>query len=301
MSKYAIPLSFYYIIQFLHDKNLPTKDQIIAHLRDKEQNISSRTFERYLRRIRDDLGMEITYHHQTKGYFIDIENSVQVGSFFKFLEIVQVADIFSKSLKNSNTILDYVSFDDSQMFKGIENLKDLLIAITGNKKITFTYKNFERDTVTNYAITPLLLKEYLNRWYVIGAYTNNEIRTFGIDRMSRIEIKEVSKLTRANFEERLKKFKHTVGLTYHNGEPEEVTLLVDAMHVNYLRSLPLHSSQIILPKNDENKHEVKYVVYPNFEFKSQILKMGTQVKVLAPQYLREEIKIILAKTLESYD
>lgn len=301
MSKYAIPLSFHYIIQFVHDKNLPTKDQIIAHLRDKEQNISSRTFERYLRRIRDDLGMEITYHHQTKGYFIDIENSVQVGSFFKFLEIVQVADIFSKSLKNSNTILDYVSFDDSQMFKGIENLKDLLIAIKGNKKITFTYKNFERDTVTNYAITPLLLKEYLNRWYVIGAYTNNEIRTFGIDRMFKIEIKEVSKLTRAHFEERLKKFKHTVGLTYHNGEPEEVTLLVDDMHVNYLRSLPLHSSQIILPKNDENKHEVKYVVYPNFEFKSQILKMGTQVKVLTPQYLKEEIKIILAKTLESYD
>jgi predicted DNA-binding transcriptional regulator YafY len=301
MSKYSIPLSFQSLIQFVYDSHYPSKDEIIAHLEKKDQVISKRTLERYFERIRADLGVEITYDYQLKGYFINEDESVKVASFFKFLEIVQVADIFSNSLKESNTILEYVSFDDSKNFKGIENLKDLLLAIKEQREITFQHESFWRDAITTYRITPLILKEYLNRWYVVGVTDqSDEIRTFGIDRISDITIKEASSIHRAAYTEKLEKFQHTVGLTYGTGEPEKVSLLVDALHVKYMRSLPLHASQVILPKNKDNKHQVDFYLYPNYEFTTQILKIGAEVEVLSPPSLRDEVIRILEASLGNY-
>ncbi|PQJ81495.1 helix-turn-helix transcriptional regulator [Polaribacter glomeratus] len=301
MSNYNIPLSFQSLIQFVYDKQYPTKTDIISHLGERDQYISERTLQRYFSKIRADLGVEIEYHYLQKGYFINEEKSVKVDSFFKFLEIVQVADIFSNSLKDSNTILEYVSFDDSKGFKGIENLKDILLAIKEQREITFLHESFWRNSNHKYTITPLILKEYLNRWYVVGALDNSdEIRTFGIDRITNVEIQKLSKKKREDFAERLSKFNHTVGVTYGEGAPEKVSLLVDELHVKYMRSLPLHSSQVILPKNNENKHQVDFFVYPNYEFKTQILKIGSEVEVLSPQSLREEIIGILKASLGNY-
>jgi predicted DNA-binding transcriptional regulator YafY len=53
--------------------------------------------------------------------------------------------------------------------------------------------------------------------------------------------------------------------------------------------VPLHESQVILPKDKNNKYEVHFQDSPNCEFKTQILKIGAQVSVLSPQYLRDEI------------
>ena len=300
MSKYSIPLSFQSLIQFVNDKSFPTKNEIIEHLIDRDNEVSGRTLERYFARIRADLGIEIEYNHQEKGYFINEEKSVKVESFFKFLEIIQVADVFSNSLMNSNTILEHVSFDDSKSFKGIENLKDILIAIKEHRDISFLHENYERNSKQQYEITPLILKEYLNRWYVVGGTKGNEIRTFGIDRIFDLEIKKLSSKKRDEYQEFLSKFEHTVGLTYGKGEPEKVSLLVDELHVKYMRSLPLHDSQVIHPKNKDNKHQVNFHLYINYEFKTQILKIGAEAEVLSPKSLRDEIVKTLESSLNNY-
>lgn len=300
MSKFAVTRGLYNIIQFVNEKHFPSKEEIIDKLDEKDLKVSERTLERYLESIRADLGLEIKYSRANKGYFIDVENSVRIESFFRFLELVEVADIFSKSLKDSAEIFEYVSFDDSKSFKGIENLKAILLAIKENKQLTFQHHNFGRDSQREYTVTPLLLKEYLNRWYVIGAFGKEEIRTFGIDRITDLEIGKTSKLKREDFKKNLEKFNHTVGLTYGEGEPEKVVLLVNALHVKYMRSLPLHSSQVIFPKDKNNQHKVEFLVYPNYEFKTQILKIGAEVEVLEPEYLRKEIKQTLKASLSRY-
>ena len=301
MSSYKISLSIQLVIQYVYDHKYPTKKNILMHLEEKDMPISERTLERYFEKIRADFGIEIEYDSKERGYHINEEKSVKVASFFKFLEIVQVADIFSNSLKDSNTILDYVSFDDSKNFKGIDNLKDILVAVKEQREISFLHENYWRNSNKEYTITPLMLKEYLNRWYVVGATNNNdELRTFGIDRISELEIKNTSKKKREDYKDRLSKFNHTVGLTYGEGEPEKVSLLVDELHVKYMRSLPLHQSQVILPLNDDKKHQVDFYVYPNYEFKTQILKIGAEVEVLSPQYLRDEIVGMLEGSLRNY-
>jgi predicted DNA-binding transcriptional regulator YafY len=278
MSSYIISLRIQLLIQYVYDNKYPTKEAILKYLKEKDLEVASRTIERYLEKIRADFGIEIEYDSKERGYFINEEKSVKVDSFFKFLEIVQVADIFTKSLKDSNKMLEYVSFDDSKNFKGIDNLKDLLLAIKDNREITFQHENYWKNSTKPYTVTPLILKEYLNRWYVICVIDNNDtIRTFGLDRISNIEIKEFSNKKRKDYFKKLSKFEHTVGLTYGKGQPEKVSLLVDELHVKYMRSLPLHQSQIIHKKNKEHKHQVDFYLYPNYEFKTQILKIGAEV------------------------
>lgn len=299
MANYFISLKIQLLIQYVYDGNFPSKEKIINYLADKDLAISSRTLDRYFARIRADFGIEISFDATKRGYFIDEEKSVKVSSFFKFLEIVQIADVFSKSLKDSNKILEYVSFDDSKNFKGIENLRTILLALKQEKTLSFVHENFEHNTQKKYIITPLLLKEYLNRWYVVGA-VNKEMRTFGIDRIYHLELGQISKINKENYQDRLQKFKHTIGLTYGEGAPEKITLLVDELHVKYMRTLPLHDSQIIYPKDDNNQHKVEFYVYPNYEFKTQILKIGPEVQVVSPKYLREEIIEMLESSLRNY-
>lgn len=300
MSKYTFSLRQQAIIQFVYDHQYPTREEILYHLAEKDLGMASRSFDRYLARIRADLGLDIKHSKKFNGYHIDEENSVRVESFFKYLELVQVADIFSKSLQNSNEVLNYVSFDDSKDFKGIENLKDILLALKDDRELSFRHFNYETEEYTDYKVFPILLKEYVNRWYVVGAINTKETRTFGIDRISNLKIGNKSKMNRKQFNSQIQKFEHTVGLTYGEGEPTKVVLLVDELHVKYMRSLPLHSSQIIYPKDKNNKHKVEFLVYPNYEFKSQILKIGNAVEVLEPKFLREEIVKILKKTLKKY-
>jgi len=126
----------------------------------------------------------------------------------------------------------------------------------------------------------------------------SEIRTFGIDRISDISIKGFSKLNKQKYKNQLKRFDDIIGLHIKNTEPIEIGLVVNDVHIKYLESLPLHSSQVIQPKNNKGQHIVKYLLIPNYEFKTQILKMADQAKVLSPDSLKKEIQNMLRNTLK---
>ncbi len=301
MSTHIISRRIQYIIQYVYDFRYPSKRNIKEFLEEKDFNISYRTLERDIERIRTDFGLEIAYSKANNGYYIDREKSVKVDSFFKFLEIVSLADIFSESLLDSNKILNYVSFDDSKYFRGIKNLKDLLIAISQNRKIQFVHENFELQTFKKYQIAPLLLKEYENRWYVIGIPDGmTEIRTFGVDRLSKLRVSKLSEIKKKAFAKQINNFKNIVGINFENGKPIKISILVDELHIKYMKSLPLHHSQIIHPINLDNKHQVDFYLIPNYEFMTQILKMSDSAEVISPVELREEVKNMLKSTLKMY-
>lgn len=302
MASHVIPRRIQYIIQFIYDYKNPSKSEIIRFLEEKDFKVSARTLERDIERIRSDYGLEIVYNKAYNGYFIDEDKSIKVDSFFKFLEIVTIADIFSESLLNSNKILDYVSFDDSKNFKGIENLKEILVAISQNKKLHFIHENFSANTFKEYVITPFLLKEYENRWYVIGVPEEmNEIRTFGVDRLTKLSVGKTSKLKKKSYLKQIKKFDNIIGLDFNDKEPAKIRLLVDGLHIKYMKSLPLHHSQVIHSENEKGQYFVDFLLVFNYEFMTQILKMGDEVEVIYPEELKEEIKRILNRTLKRYN
>lgn len=66
---------------------------------------------------------------------------------------------------------------------------------------------------------------------------------------------------------------------------------------NYIKALPLHSSQKIVKETDEELVISLYLV-PTYDFEREILSYGSRVKVLEPQDLRDKIKAEIKIMLE---
>lgn len=301
MSKYQVSRRLQFLIQYIYDKEYASKEDILEFLNEKDFNISTRTLERDFEKIKSDFGIELSYKKQKNGYYIDEEKSVKVDSFFRFLELVSIADVFRDGMANNQKLLNYVEFDDSSHLKGIENLNPILTALKQNRDIEFTHYNFHRNTYTPKSISPLIIKEYINRWYVVGVpEKSKEIRTFGIDRMTDIKIGELTKINKDTFLNQINKFKDIIGLNFSSGEPVKVVIKAMERHIKYLESLPLHPSQTIEASSEKGFFMVSYFLIPNYEFKIELLKMAIETEVVEPKWFRDEIKKEVAEIHNKY-
>ena len=61
----------------------------------------------------------------------------------------------------------------------------------------------------------------------------------------------------------------------------------------------MHTSQRVIT-DDENEYRIALEVIPNYELIQQILKYGDTVKVVEPEWLVDEIKAILTRSLDQY-
>jgi len=300
MSKQGTVRRYILIIEKLGRKQFPSFDEIKNYLSNHDFEVSNRTIQRDIEQIRSEFGIEIEYNRFKNGYYINEDLSPNIESFVRFFEIVNTADLLIESLKESKNTLDFISFEAQGSLKGIENLKSLLFAIKNHRVIKFSHENFYEKTNSNHEVKPYLLKEYQNRWYLIGTIKpNDEFRTFGIDRINNLEVSDTT-FKPTHKKKASKLFENTIGLTYSLGDVEDVVLSFTPLQGKYIKTLPMHSSQRILVDN-EQELQIKLRIIPNFEFQQQILKLGDNVKVIQPQWLADEIKTVLTNTLKQYD
>lgn len=288
------------IIEKINRNQFPSFQEIQEYLYDCGFEVSKRTIERDIEAIRNEFGLEITFNRSKAGYFIDQENSINIESFLRFLEIVNTAELLTESLQESKETLNYISFDKGGGLKGIELLRPLLQATKEHRKISFKHFNFHTEKSRKYAMSPYLLKEYQNRWYVVGVVSGiNEMRTFGVDRIEELEIKdELFKADpKLNPQER---FNDAIGVVYSTSEKQRVILSFVPSQGHYVKSLPLHSSQKVLIDNDE-EYRIEMKVVPNYELIQLILMNNDKVKVMKPEWLAQEIKELLEETLKKYE
>jgi predicted DNA-binding transcriptional regulator YafY len=180
---------------------------------------------------------------------------------------------------------------------GTENLTLLLEAIKLKNKIQFTHFSYNTEKTKTVILNPYFLKEYLGRWYIVGL-RDDEIRTFGIDRISNLVITKL-KFEKTKSQKAKENFDSIIGLIYSEGEQQKVVLSFDPMQGRYVKSLPWHHSQKVLIDNVEELRISLYIV-PNFEFYQQILMIGANVKVIEPEWLVAEIKEKLKEALGQY-
>lgn len=299
MSKHGTIRRYTLEIELVKKGHYPSFEEIKDYLFEHGFEISRRTIQRDIEQIRVEFGIELMYERDKNGYFIDYENSLNIGAFFRFLEIVNTAELLTESLQESKDALKHISFDSEGGLKGTENLKPLLTAIKDHRKITFIHFNFHTENFRKYTLKPYLLKEYQNRWYIVGMISGlNEFRTFGVDRIENLEIKPETfkpnkKLNPTDI------FSQTIGLVYSDNKAQTIILSFTPTQGKYIKTLPLHSSQKILI-DDENECRISLSVVPNYELTQQILKHGDTVKVIKPEWLVEEIKGNLKRTIGNY-
>lgn len=292
------------IVRYLRDYPGISKKEILEKLAENEQeSITLRTLERDLKNLRERFFLEINYDRSLNGYSLDPAFDKEVNELLHFTELGQLGSLFQAGFTDFKAFSAVVQLSPSSSFQGIEQLKPILLAIQQRQKIHFTHVNYWNKTQKSYTITPFMIKEYLNRWYVIGVPEGKKrIRTFGIDRIAELETAGSATLKLADFKEQLDQFHKIVGLNFNDGEGKimQIQLRVYYKHLKYLQSLPLHHSQKIDWTPGEDHGLVTYQLIPNYEFKVQVLKMGSLAVVLSPSKLRKEIKGMLEETLRSY-
>ena len=287
------------IIEKINNKQYPSFRDIHDYLMVCGFEISARTVQRDMEAIRTEFGIEITFDRIKSGYFIDPESSINIESFLRFLEIVNTAELLTESLHESKDTLNYISFDKGGGLKGIELLRPLLKAVKENRKIIFKHFNFHTEKTRKYKVKPYLLKEYQNRWYLVGFVSGiNEMRTFGIDRIDELELTQELFVynPQLNPQER---FNDAIGVVYSTSEKQKIILSFIPSQGYYLKSLPLHSSQKIIT-DDANEFTIEICVVPNYELTQTILMNNEKVKVIEPDWLIQEIKTLLENTAKKY-
>ncbi len=299
MSKHGTIRRYTLEIEKIRRGQYPSFQEIKDYLFNHGFEIGDRTIQRDIEQIRFEFGLEIKYNRDQNGYFIDYENSINIESFFRFLEIVNTAELLTESLNESKDALKHILFDTGGGLKGIENLKPLLKAIKDRRKISFNHFNFHTNKTRKYSLKPYLLKEYQNRWYVVGLIGNlKEFRTFGIDRIEDLEVKAETFIKNKKLNP-IEMFEKTIGLVYSLNNAQNVILSFTPTQGKYIKTLPLHTSQKILIDND-TEFRISITVIPNYELTQLILKHGDTIKVIEPEWLVYDIKENLKRTLGKY-
>lgn len=298
MSKQASFIRHRIIIQKL--KNKPsTFDEILQKLEndsywnDQDLSISQRTFQRDLNEIKNIYGIEIKYDRKNQVYKIfndkRDEYSERLFEAIDMLQVLKFKQLFSK----------YIQFDSREPL-GTEHLNDLLQATQKRKQIQFRYKKFNDKKTEIRTLEPYLLKEFRKRWYVFGFdVEKKQMRTFGLDRISLLQItsKKFQYPQKINPK---KHFENSFGIMDPgDNKPETVLLEFKNGQGDYIRTMPLHSSQKIIKENND-KMLIELTLIPNFDFIMELLFYGDDVKVLEPKCLAKKIENRLTNAANLY-
>lgn len=298
MSKHSQVRRSILLIEKIQSGTYPNQSDILHFLEDNDIYIKDRTFQRDLKHIREEFGLNIEYSKLQQGYFINDEDSVSSDTFSKFLELMSTAEELSNSISEYNKTLQFISFDNGGTLTGLKNLPLFLRAIRERRYLRFTHTNYQNDTEKQYTIAPYLLRLYQNRWYLIGKIESGKYRTFGIDRI------QMPALLARNFKPNPKEdpkmlFENMIGVIYGWHDYQKVVISFHPSQAPYLKSLKIHSSQHILVDNYK-EFRIELFLHPNFELSQQILKYGSWATVLEPQWLVDEMKEQIKNMLQNY-
>ena len=286
MSKREAISRYHLIINKL--KRYPaTFEEIEAHLYLESEiqgwnfSISKRTFQRDRRDIEMIYSIEIKLNPYTKKYFI-VDNVLPEVS----ERMLEAFDTFN-ALNIADRLSQNIHFEDRRP-QGTEHLYGLLHAMNNTLEISFVYQKYWEDGTTQRVLKPYALKEFKNRWYLLGEdKKDSAMKTFALDRISEFQ---VSKSTFERNEAFSVKnyFRNCFGIiTPAVDNPVNVILSFTVLQGKYIKSLPIHHSQELLV---DNETEVRIKLYLNVthDFEMEVFSYGAAVKIIEPQSLINE-------------
>lgn len=266
--------------------------QFQSELDEENYTISTRTLQRDIVEIKSIFGIEISFNRKEAVYEIIQETDDLIND--RVLETVTILN----TLKMAENFSDEIVFENRKAL-GLENIFLLVHAIKNQQEILFDHKKYWETTISKKTIQPFLIKESKNRWYAIGIDKScNQIRTFGLDRISNIELLN-AKFAKPSKTAIRNLFQNSFGIIYEQNPPQKIVLEFTAFQANYIKSLPLHASQKIIAEN-KNFCIIELFIYPTFDFIMEILSLGKEVKVIEPIDLKNKIKQLLLETLSRY-
>jgi predicted DNA-binding transcriptional regulator YafY len=258
------------------------------YLKDRDETLnigfSKRTFQRDIKEIRIDFGVDIDYSRKEKGYFIS-SGEMDTTNFQRRMEAF---DLFN-ALNLTDQTSAYILLEKRQPL-GTDHIYDLLLAVKNRQRIKFSYQKFWEEEITQRHLEPHALKEFKNRWYLIGKEVNGQIaKTFALDRLTNLET------TNTHFEYPLDPtldaaFKYSFGIMGpETAEPDQIILSFNVVQGKYIKTLPLHETQEIILDNAQELR-IKLKLFVTYDLIMELMSYGSNLLVLEPASLAQRLK-----------
>ena len=260
------------------------------------EDMPLRTFHNYRQAIEElfDINIEC----QRKGgyhYYIENADDMEGGGVRTWLlNTLTVSNIINESHDLKRRIL----FEEIP--SGREYLSPIIEAMRDGLCLEITYKSYWKENASTFVVEPYCVKVFRQRWYMVAkSRFYGSVAIYSLDRISELEQSGDTYVYPDDFDPH-EYFANTFGIIAHDGtNPETVRLLVMGKEADYIRALPLHSSQKEIEKRSDGS-VFEYYIKPTFDFCQELLSHGDRLEVLAPEWLRGQIASVAGSMTAMY-
>lgn len=184
-----------------------------------------------------------------------------------------------------------VYIETNARLKGVDFLSPLYDHIIAKNPIVVDYRSFKSRRDSRFRLSPYLLKEFNNRWFLI-AYSEKmkNLQTVALDRILAVEKDEKGIYRENSFFDPDDYLGSMVGVTRDlKSKTVRVVVKVDANQAPYVLTKPLHQSQEVVKQHKDGSVSLALQVVLNFELERLLLGYGSHIEVLSPRLLRHHI------------
>lgn len=196
-----------------------------------------------------------------------------------------------------------VGFDENKYLVGREYFSRLLSAISNKEVLDISYKSFKDDSVKHKIVHPYYIKEYNNRWFLLGKTEGfDTISTLAFDRIEDIDHAEhTDYIPNSEIDFNDDYFTEMIGVTKPLAETrQKVGLRVSKELFPYIATKPVHETQKV-KETDDSGVIIEIELYINYELKQLLLSYGDGIEVLYPDSLRTQLRLKQENALRHYE
>jgi predicted DNA-binding transcriptional regulator YafY len=233
------------------------------------------------------------------------ETVAMLKQFKDFSLFTDVADILQrledKIYAEKSQTAPVIHLDKNEKLKGLQFLEEIYQAIIKKTVLIITYKSFKSVEEKKFYFHPFILKEFNNRWFLVGRRKQNQpITNLALDRIIAIDydfnLPHLEEVFNAE-----SYYKNVVGVTVNSGlQPRKLELWIDRVNAPYVLTKPLHNSQRHIQNNEDGSIIIHLFLIENYELERILLGFGDSLEVIKPIGMRNRMKAILEKSVQRY-
>ena len=194
-----------------------------------------------------------------------------------------------------------ISFSNNPYLQNSNLLGYLFDIISNQVAISLEYHTFADKESKKIIFHPYLLKQYNNRWYLIGAADEDgKILNFALDRINSVTPLPGHKYIQCS-EDLSERFEDIIGVTlYEDRDIEHILFWVSNRSKDYVETKPIHGSQCqytgerveefrrLYPSLNEGAF-FSIDCIPNYELIRELCSFGNALLVLSPASVQDDI------------
>ena len=312
----------YKVIDMLLRNNMrrcPTLEELTEMCKEKLdlRRLSTETIRKDIEHMREPqpsgFDAPISYNKIKRGYeYLDADfvfggvslNDSDVGAIKESIDLIRsiggsrVGEKFNNAMeKILSTILEEFPDGTNKLSflqtmtppksRGFEHFDLFYNACRSKTPVSFVHYNYNKRCFKANTIHPFLIKEFENKWYIIGYSEKHRTRrTFGMDRIF------APFLLKKSFVTVDKAIKQSEASDLYgvfpilNQKKQRIKIRINDLITNYFEAYPIHESQKI-EKEPDGFSIVTFQLVPTMELTRLFLSHGKTLEIVQPLWLKE--------------